>query len=93
MNSPEDIPQTKDVCHAKHRWLKWAAALLVSLMVAFLSVVGFAWGRADAAADKATEAKSVADVVNAKYDTAIPFIRDGIQQINKRLDDLAKEKH
>ena len=85
--------QTTAVCTAKHRWLKWVAGVMMSLMLAFLSVVGFAWARADSAVDKAQEAIKVAGEVNAKHDSTLQFIRDGFMRIEQQLRDLRKEKH
>ena len=91
MAAAKDIPQTKDVCHAKHRWLKWVAGAIMTLMVAFLTVVGFAWARADAAHEKASEAKTVANVTDTKFDAIIPRIFNGIDRINDRLDKMPGE--
>ena len=93
MNQPKGVPQTTDVCTAKHRWLKWVAGVMMSLMLAFLSVVGFAWSRADSAVYKAQEAMTMAEKVDTKHDSTLQFIRDGFVRIEQQLRDLRKEKH
>ncbi len=85
--------QTTAECD-KRRGRLWLAVKIgggmLSLALAFIGIFSTMAYRASA---KATEAKTVADVVNAKHDATLPFIRDGIMRIEQQLRDLRKEKH
>ena len=85
--------QTTAECDKRHKRL-WLAVKIGGVMLGLaLSFIGIFSTMAYRASAKAGEAKMVADVVNAKHDSTIPFIRDGIMRIEQQLRDLRKEKH
>ncbi len=84
---------TTEKCDGRHKRLWLAVKIGGGMLGLTLTLVGLFSTMAYFASAKANEAKTTADVVNAKYDTAIPFIRDGIKRIEQQLRDLNREKH
>ena len=84
---------TSDTGDKRHKRVWLAVKVGGGMLGLMLTLIGIFSTMAYRASAEASEAKTVADVVNAKHDSAIRFIRDGIIRIEQQLRDLRKDRH
>ncbi len=85
--------QTVDECEKRHKRLGLAVKIGGGMLGLMVTLIGLFSTMAYFASATASEAKTTAEVVNAKHESSISFIRDGIAEIKQQLRDLRKEKH
>ncbi len=84
---------TSDNCDKRHKRVWLAVKVGGGMLGLMLTLIGIFSTMVYRASAEANKAKTVADVVNAKHDSTLPFIRDGIVRIEQQLRDLRKDRH